>query len=169
MKLRDVKRVGLGTGSALKIAALQEALPEGATVVPNPDAESGVRPQPVGREETEHGAVNRAAATKTALPDLDAWVGIENGVWLAGAAAPEGCAREDAACIAVLFADGTELRVWSDALPIPDRGLPFKGGPNGEWSELKDPHAVLTSGARPRQAFLRDAIVAALDVESTAP
>lgn len=163
MNFSDVRTIGLGTGSELKIAAVREVFP-GVTVVPVGDAPSGVRPQPIGKEETATGARNRAAAARAAVPDAQAWIGIENGMWPGEdqTTASSGSSRVDAACIAVFFADGTECHIWSDELLIPDGELPFPPGPNGEWSILKDPHSVLTNGARPRQKFIADALRSAL-------
>jgi hypothetical protein len=36
----------------------------------------------------------------------------------------------------------------------------FLGGPNGEWSSVKDPHSIITEGKRSRADFIRDAILA---------
>jgi non-canonical (house-cleaning) NTP pyrophosphatase len=157
-----VRRVAIGTGSTIKIEALREALDDtlGAgcyEVLAVVDAESGVRPQPVGLEETELGARNRAAAARARYPDAEFAVGIENGMWPM-AEPTGGCRDEDAACIVVLVSGAQEEVRWSDALPIPTQ-RPFPMGRNGEWSALKDPHAVLTNGTRPRKQFLKDALI----------
>eukprot|EP01063_Lacrimia_lanifica_P006350 TRINITY_DN13844_c0_g1_i1.p1 TRINITY_DN13844_c0_g1~~TRINITY_DN13844_c0_g1_i1.p1 ORF type:complete len:176 (+),score=36.57 TRINITY_DN13844_c0_g1_i1:55-582(+) len=159
-----LRKVCVGTGSKIKIAAAQAVLPD-AEVVAFPAAESGVPPQPVGRAQTETGAVNRVKGAVAHCPDACAWVAFENGMW-PQEPPREGYVGEDAACVVLVVrndltggraaptAAGTTTHVvWSEALAIP-KDLPFKRGPNGEWSELKDPHAILTDGAKPRQAFL---------------
>ena len=168
---KDAKVVGIGTGSQIKIDALREAFGGAIEVRPKTDAQSGVSAQPVGKEETSQGAFNRAEEARAAFPDADAWVGIENGVWDVDPpvtnAKGQSCPQEDAACVAVLLpaasGDRSEpprrFAVWSDVLPVPEQQhLPFGRGRDGEWSELKDPHAVLTDGQRPRKAFLVDAL-----------
>mmetsp|Transcript_17039 Transcript_17039/g.21637 ORF Transcript_17039/g.21637 Transcript_17039/m.21637 type:complete len:97 (+) Transcript_17039:271-561(+) len=76
----------------------------------------------------------------------------------------------DAACIVFLYRhhdDNKEKRIvtvvaWSDELVIPVDGT-MAPGPNGEWSYLKDPHIVVTNGARNRKAFLADTIRAVIE------
>jgi non-canonical (house-cleaning) NTP pyrophosphatase len=151
--------VALGSGSEIKIAAVAEAFGPSWEVLTVSHAESGVRPQPVGKEETLLGATTRSAAARAAHPEADLAIGIENGMWERQDDAT--CPWEDGACVVITSRGGVSFAVWSDTLPIP-RQHPYQRGPNGEWSKLKDPHSVLTNGARPRQAFLRDALVAFL-------
>lgn len=130
-------------------------------------------------------AVDRDALQATAAskpcrrPDFA--IGIENGMWpaaasgglQAGEAGADGDAWVDGACLFVLFRgrDGQQeeqqqSRVfWSDTIEIPPVearvAMGIDPGRNGEWSVLKDPHAVLTKGKRTREAFLYDALRAA--------
>ena len=56
--------------------------------------------------------------------------------------------------------DDCILEAFSDALDIPPKDKrPFEGGRNGEWSVLKDPHAVLTQGKKSREEFLVEALL----------
>jgi non-canonical (house-cleaning) NTP pyrophosphatase len=158
----SLRRVCVGSGSDIKIAAAQQAFPD-ASVCAVADAPSGVPPQPVGREETRRGATNRARAAQAARPDCDAWIGIENGMW---ERAPG--VFEDAAIVAFIVrgaSAGEERVVYaeSDAIEIPPVHLrPFPPGRNGEWSSVKDPHAVLSGGEMPRAKLLAGALERAL-------
>jgi len=88
----------------------------------------------------------------------------------------DGIQLVDKACIALIFRDVSdvegEIKVkkakyyWSESLPIPPLvERPFNPGPNGEWSELKDPHDVLTHGKKNRAAFLYETIAKADPLE----
>ena len=150
-----LKIVALGTGSPIKIEAVTEAFGPSFTVVPVVDAQSGVPSQPVGDAETLLGAKNRALEARKSVPKATVCIGIENG--MRGISGDENGPFEDVACVYAIWADGREMSAWSDALAIPSV-LPFRKSRDGCWSELKDPHAVLTNGAKPRKVFLREAI-----------
>ena len=74
------------------------------------------------------------------------------------------CVNGDAAAVVVICRGSEEdqhTTTWSEVLPIPMK-RPFAGGRNGEWSVLKDPHDVLTNGAKPRRAYLEATLRMAL-------
>lgn len=96
-----LKVVALGSGSALKIAAVQQALPIDVTLAIHATALTGVADQPCGRAETAAGARNRAAAARAAFPEADAWIGIENGMWAAADPTGEAVVPVSAATSAV--------------------------------------------------------------------
>lgn len=174
------RQVACGSTSAIKTAALRSQLPPSVQVI-EVNAFSMVPPQPIGKSQTERGALNRAMGARERYPEADAWVGIENGMWslsdydqvstdpgeavpclLPGNTDPVPCINCDGACVVLLVNSKHGLRhgdlvTWTETLPIPI-SRPFSEGRLGEWSELKDPHAVLTNGAKPRQKFLEDAI-----------
>jgi hypothetical protein len=174
------RQVACGSTSAIKSAALRSQLPPTVQVV-EVNAFSMVPPQPIGKSQTERGALNRAMGARERHPEADAWIGIENGMWslsdydqvstdpneavpclLPGNTDPVPCLNCDGACVVLLVNSKHGLRhgdlvTWTETLPIPI-SRPFSEGRLGEWSELKDPHAVLTNGAKPRQKFLEDAI-----------
>jgi len=155
-------RIVLGSESVIKLEAVRRAFPEAD--VNGLSCESGVPPQPVGKEETERGAFNRAhAAWMTRNSHLDPpvlCIGIENGmyqrdsdgVWVDAAIAvilekkPDS-GEEDG------FVRSSE---WSEELEIPPD---FEKGPFGEWSYLKDPHVVVTNGKKPRADFLVETLL----------
>ena len=148
--------VALGSQSAIKIAATKAAFQ--SYPLQCYDVPSGVKSQPVGKDETYRGALNRArAALKHATTDKHdvAWgVGIENGMWHPSAdtdSNPDDGGWVDGACIVAVRA-GTEAEtkmVWSDTIEIPEVSeRPFPKGPAGEWSVLKDPHLKLTGTSR---------------------
>eukprot|EP00808_Paulinella_micropora_P020860 g71254.t1 len=78
-------RIGVGSTSAIKVGAVQDAWPE-AEVVGIAGVASGVPDQPVGARQTRMGAINRLfnARAKAEHPDgcgpCDLYVGIENGM-----------------------------------------------------------------------------------------
>jgi len=71
-------KIAVGSGSAIKKAAAETIFPEFTVVTFG--ASSCVSEQPVGDEETERGAYNRAKATTEQFPNAVAWIGIENGM-----------------------------------------------------------------------------------------
>lgn len=152
-------RIGLGSASQLKIAAVKQVFPHAEILCV--DAPSGVPPQPIGKEQTQQGATNRAMTVLEQLPDCDLWIGIESGMWKKEGAGGGG--EEDAAFIVMLVADKTTPWgymphvILTEAIDIPPVAQrPFSVGPNGEWSVLKDPHQVLTG--KPRQEYIEDAL-----------
>jgi inosine/xanthosine triphosphatase len=75
-------KIAVGSLNAAKLAAVQQGVaaywPEAEVV--GHDVPSGVRPQPLGHEETIAGALNRARAALAAQPDATLGVGLEGGV-----------------------------------------------------------------------------------------
>lgn len=159
--------IAIGSTSSIKIAAARTALARAgivADVVPHATA-SGVNVQPVGRDETLRGAMNRARA---ALASGTVGIGIENGVvredgrWI------------DVAAVVIVDADGRESVAWSEAVAVPDvfvdeaaaRG--FDGVTVGAviaertGSTPDDPHGILSGGRRTRSAILADALASVL-------
>ena len=158
--------VTLGSGSAIKIEAVNEAFASiveqsRVKIVPVIDAVSGVRPQPIGKAETKTGARNRAIFAAQRHPGCAFSIGIENGMWEEDEGNPSSlvdgafvvclCISHNRQTAATDVLD--EFVEQSDVLPIPQE-RPFPCGRNGEWSVLKDPHSVLTGGAKPRKSFL---------------
>ena len=179
MSQRKISKIGLGTGSEIKINAVTRVFgPEtsfDAEIFPVVDAPSGVPPQPIGKQQTRQGAVNRARAAQKSKPECDAFIGIENGMWIKNENETEQHKNptqeqvwEDAAYVVMIIpavagqiseTDDLILDALSDAIDIPPvEKRPFKTGRSGEWSILKDPHAVLTDGKKPREEFLVEAV-----------
>ena len=150
--------VALGSQSAIKIAAAKAAFEH--HTVQGYDVPSGVKPQPIGKDETRRGALNRArAALKHAAASKQhaTWgVGIENGMWHPTGditSNPDDGGWVDGACIVAVRLDEATGEVvktfWSDTIEIPKLSeRPFPKGPAGEWSQLKDPHLQLTGTSR---------------------
>eukprot|EP01098_Paradermamoeba_levis_P010182 TRINITY_DN4277_c0_g1_i1.p1 TRINITY_DN4277_c0_g1~~TRINITY_DN4277_c0_g1_i1.p1 ORF type:complete len:163 (+),score=59.62 TRINITY_DN4277_c0_g1_i1:104-592(+) len=151
-------KVVVGSLSPIKIAATEEVFKSKDVQVVGAATESGVRLQPVGKEETQKGATNRARQAMKMEPDAQIGIGMENGMW----EIEEDNKKKwvDAACIIVLLkkkeGEVEEVVIWSDHIDIPKD---FPGGPNGEWSIHKDPHSIITEGKRPRKLFLSDALL----------
>jgi hypothetical protein len=174
-------RLLLGSSSLIKRSAVLEAFGD---LVLSEDllcysSTSGVPEQPIGQEQTREGAFNRAIdARKNCGADFDYVIGIENGIWETS----EGWVDGASICLLPRSWEGENFQdtislttsdsnhnnndlkipifLWSDLLfvpPISER--PFEEGPNGEWSVLKDPHAILTDGKRPRAEFLKSALI----------
>ncbi len=85
MSTREFSKIGIGSGSQIKIRAVQTAFPN-STVIPHTTAASNVKDQPIGKRETYEGARNRAIETFRQLCKkdnnrCDAYIGIENGIW----------------------------------------------------------------------------------------
>jgi hypothetical protein len=171
-----VMRLLLGSCSRIKKTAVSQAFanllqPENLVCYAS---SSGVPEQPIGREQTREGAFNRAIdARRNHGADFDYVIGIENGIWEVNGGWVDG------ACICIIpsvwegedFVSSSHdswnaidikipIFLWSDLLVVPPVSeRPFAEGPNGEWSEVKDPHAILTGGKRPRADFLKSALI----------
>ena len=165
--------IAVGSGSAIKLAAVRAAFPEAASVegygVP-----SGVADQPSGAGETQEGALNRARGAKEACPGADMWIAFENGMVRAeregegkgeGDGDGEGDGERgphegwvDRAAATIITKDDPDVvtTVWSKDLAIPADAVAACMHDDGSvtvWSELKDPHGEVDP-ARPRKVFL---------------
>jgi inosine/xanthosine triphosphatase len=161
-------RVAVGTESALKLRAVEtvcKSLMRYPFEIIARKAASGVSIQPVGVEEMERGASNRAQAAWDAVENPGAAIGIEsgliqrNGRWF------------DQACVVVLGSNGGRSVAFGAEFPIPrdiaEQTLAEKSelgevikkrGYNGE----KDPMHYLSGGKLKREDFLVQAIQCAL-------
>lgn len=181
-------RVLLGSNSKIKESAVSSAFGETLKELTCYSARSGVPEQPIGQDQTREGAFNRAIdAQRNVGKDYDLTIGIENGIWqitddswVDGACIcilPRGWEGDLSSALAAVTDEddciNTQQRIhpvflWSDVIVVPPvEQRPFPVGPNGEWSALKDPHAVLTNGARPRGEFLRCALLPFVEKIST--
>src|SRR5665213_1464250 len=159
-------KVAVGTDSALKIRALQAALATlgyGAKVLFG-KAESGVNMQPVGLDEMEQGARNRAVWALKEHPEAQFYVGIENGL------VQQSERWYDPACIVVLISGSNEESVAFGAFfPVPiwiaqkassdktntDIGIIVQGLAGGGE---KDAMKYLSEGTVHREELLTEAI-----------
>lgn len=162
----DKRCIALGSCSFIKEKALKSAFQNFEIVCFN--TESGVPAQPKGKEQTETGARNRCKKASIEAKREKNFVlafGIENGCYKDG----DGYWYDIAAICVMNVEDGRELVFWSEKLQIckkqgcmlccdEDGNMLIDPGPNGEWSELKDPHIVVTKGEKSREMFLSDAI-----------
>jgi len=139
--------VVVGSSSAIKISAVSECYSDDK-VEGVPDFQSGVPPQPIGKDQTIQGATFRANHAKNVKSHADIWVGIENGMFQM-----DDGKWVDAAAIVIIKKNGDQFIIWSDSIDIPNN---MEKGPNGEWSILKDPHIVITG--KPRAKFIAEAI-----------
>jgi len=153
----------LGSTSILKWKAVTEAFP-GQTVYCE-EVVSCVPEQPVGKQETEKGAIWRAQKAfegfKQKGKHVDIAIGIENGMFL------ESDGKwYDIAAIVILSIKGNDIvestTVWSDVLQIPDKFVKACTNEKGEifdvWHQSKDPHIKITNGIRSRKDFLCSAL-----------
>ena len=101
-----------GSANPAKSAAVrgvcERAFP-GCDVVAR-EVPSGVRAQPIGREETEAGARARARGALAAVPGATLGVGLEGGVDAEGHLIN---------CVAVVGADGRTSVAWGVRFPLP--------------------------------------------------
>lgn len=93
-------------------AVCERAFP-GCTVVPV-DVPSGVPAQPLGAEQTEAGARNRARAALAAVAGAHVGMGLEGGVDLEGHLIN---------CVAVVDAEGRENLTWGVRFPLPPAAI----------------------------------------------
>jgi len=177
------RRAVVGSTAAIKVDAVRVALP-GCSVV-GIDAESKVRDQPLGLEETLRGARNRLM-TVVESPEADGAdlaIAIENGlVCIRDGVDPEDENWVDLAIVVVRdLTTGKESLSTSMGVQVPSSEVAEwaeagADGTVGAWlaaqtpgCDKQDPHAYLTSGVYPRAAILEQAIGAALTTLRHAP
>lgn len=161
----------LGSKSALKTKAVAIACESlGLKVEISPLAiDSEVSAQPIGQDETERGARNRAQGARAHAPDAFA-AGIENGL----RQTPGGW--EDWAVIVVVCPDGTTIVLESDVVLFPSavveiaRSRGFATTTAGQVlaeqtaCDPSDPHSFLTNGSLSRLSLLTAAVKKALQL-----
>jgi len=162
--------ISVGSGSAIKRKAVASVWPQ-AKIICYP-VPSEIPEQPVGEEQTLQGAKNRARnALKESLKDYvkpSFVVGIENGMWLVPA--PENI-PDDEKCkyrfdfskkkcwvdgAAIVLMDSNYKLIdtlFSETIFIPEV---HEMGPDSMWSNLKDPHSVVTG--KPRSQYLAETL-----------
>lgn len=159
--------VAVGTESALKIRAVKAAF-EGfgqEVIIFSCKAESGVGIQPVGTEEMENGATNRAQWAQQQYPDADLYIGIESGL------VQQNWQWFDPACVVVLTCGGGHFVAFGAYFPIPTWMAKQTINEKTELGEVvkklagggeKDPMKYLSAGTIPREQLLAQAIQCAL-------
>lgn len=165
----------VGSKSLIKVNAVHQALRNtiGWCPVLTYECDSGVSEQPSSLEEAVRGAKNRAAQIEESyrgqLYHWNRWydhcqvfVGIENGAWKN--------ANGELVDVGVVHVrvreTGNEMRsatFCTDELKIPSsdeelQKLGIERAENGCWSNLKDPHLVITQGERSRADFIAEAM-----------
>ncbi len=161
-------RIAVGTESALKLRAVESVCKSLMTYpfeIIAHKSESGVSIQPVGVEEMELGASNRAQAAWNAVENAGAAIGIEsglvqrNGLWF------------DQACIVVLGSNGGRSVAFGAEFPIPRDIAEQTFAEKSELGEIikkrgyggeKDPMHYLSGGKLKREEFLVQALQCAL-------
>jgi inosine/xanthosine triphosphatase len=116
--LPDLRHVIVGSANPVKVAAVQAVLNRATPglVVQGIAVPSGVPDQPVGDEETQAGARQRAIAALAAVPEASLGVGLEGGV----VELPSGQLRTCAWAV-VVDRDGREGVGGSLSMPLPER------------------------------------------------
>lgn len=156
--------IALGSMSGIKTQAAEIACRCAglAAEVRPQNVASGVSVQPLGLEETELGARNRAKAARSAVPGSYG-LGIESGV------VKDGMRWDDIAAVCLIEPDGREWLVWSDVQPFPTEdvydALRLKTTVGAQIAARTgcapdDPHFFLTNQERSRIDFLADAVEA---------
>lgn len=176
-------RVLVASTAAQKLQAVENSI-GAAGSVKGVKVDSGVAEQPVGLENTQHGAKNRLwsllDACESELADFDLAVSVENGL-VKGMAGEEMETWFDVAVVYVKdLRTGAEATATSAGVRIAATvvGQWLEDGMEGTVGEIiaeqmggdkQDPHASLTSGAYPRGALLEHAILVAHSQLALAP
>jgi len=161
-------KIAVGSLNAAKLAAVRQGVaaywPEAEVV--GHDVPSGVRPQPLGHEETIAGALNRARAALAAQPEATLGMGLEGGVvelhgWTVMMS-----------YVAVVDANGREVVVPSTGTPLPHSwGMalwegaelrPLVQAAGLPYSYQKGVNALLTNDQLTRDQLFAQTIMAAL-------
>lgn len=136
---------------------------------------SGIREQPVGLGETFRGARNRAAATKSRMPEDVFCVGIESGILMANDGTSDFAI--DVACVVILCPNGKVIRTTSTGIPFNMLAV-AKAGQDGfdkttvgrvmaDFGMVEnhaDPHNSLTRQRFPRTDLISQALEAAFSM-----
>lgn len=170
------RRAVVGSTAAVKLAAARSAIP--SCVVTGVEAESKVRDQPLGLEETLRGARNRLETIMECpeAEEADLAIAIENGM----VCMRDGTDTQDENWVDLAIVIMRDLKSGKESLSS-SVGLQVPSSTVAEWAEAgaegtvgswlatertgcdgQDPHAHLTGGAYPRAALLEQAIGAAL-------
>jgi len=156
-------KVALASGSIIKFRAVQQAWPK-VSHIERVAVSSGVSEQPLGKDETYRGALNRAKGVMEKVKGCAFYIGIENGMFQVKETWVDG-----AAIVILRLKSGSggydEEVIWSDNIEIPKENLEWCLGKKDNkyfakemWSPLADPHREITKGKRPRKDFLGDAL-----------
>jgi len=161
-------RVIVGSKSAIKVGAVEAAVAElglEADVI-GVETDSGVSPQPFGKQETLNGALARALEAQASDPEAYA-VGIENGL------VKEKGIAHDVAYVVVLTPKIELVCLLSRAVQVPAElaQASWDSGQNKTAGALEaqrsgcdpaDPHRVWSDGKTDRKTILTDAVREAL-------
>jgi inosine/xanthosine triphosphatase len=161
-------RLSVGSKNTAKVSAVAAAARhywgERAVVVGH-EVPSGVRAQPLGHEETQAGALNRARGALAAEPGALLGLGLEGGVVvLGGQPVMMGyVAITDGAREVVVPTVGTPLPVpWAEALTRGAELRPFVQAAGYAYDYQQGVVGLLTSGALQRDDTFRAAVTTAL-------
>lgn len=128
-------RIVVASRNPVKLEAvrrgLQRAFPKAVPELLPVSVPSGVSDQPLTDDETRRGAAQRARGAATAVPDADAWVGIEGGI-------QERDGRMEAFAWVVIISRGSEgeSRTASFVLPQAVSDLVRAGKELGEADDI---------------------------------
>eukprot|EP01130_Rhizamoeba_saxonica_P017684 TRINITY_DN8624_c0_g1_i1.p1 TRINITY_DN8624_c0_g1~~TRINITY_DN8624_c0_g1_i1.p1 ORF type:complete len:183 (+),score=25.63 TRINITY_DN8624_c0_g1_i1:56-604(+) len=165
--------VGVGTKSALKVKAIQEAFAQifDEVEIHDFDTDSGINEQPIGNDETLTGAINRINALQPLVSDISYThlIAIENGIVSVGETL-----HIDLAYILIRLPNGESFIGTSAGVPFKHscfekaENIGFDTTTVGsiiadEYScNSKDPHSFLTNGRCSRESLLIQAIVSVI-------
>ncbi len=110
-----MKKIVLASTSAVKLDACRRAFGPDFEIV-TVKVPSGVNEQPMDLE-TFQGADNRVRAARTAVPDADLYVAVENGVF------DEESAYVDRAVVVIEHQNGLRVQEVSDGVIFPDAAV----------------------------------------------
>lgn len=158
-------KIALGSMNSKKLMGVSQAFPGANVIAQNVDLQIS---QPFDKATTENCAIIRAKAMQSEFPDYDLFIGIQNGIWekTNGNEVNKSVIsadpnievdkyenKVDGACIH-MFGKGLEpISIWTEEVFVVSF---FTKGKNGEWSNMSDPHLVVSSITR--SDFIRDAI-----------
>lgn len=137
----------VGSGSEIKLTAVKKGFEKYKCfeIESESRSKSEISEQPIGRDEIIRGAINRARSAMKFRSDAFVCIGIENGLIY------EHDKWNDIACIVVITHNSVIAETWTDMLYVPNQYVYNPDvliGPKPLWSNLKDPHLVLSGKSR---------------------
>lgn len=149
-------KIALGSTCKSKIRGVESAFT--SALVKACDVPLEIK-QPRSKLQTEELAIARASYAQTTFPDCDLFVGIQNGMWPIESkdnplppVVQDGYENMmDGACIYLFGKNVEPVSLWTREVIV----ISFlQKGKHGEWSNLEDPHYLVSN--RPRAYYIEE-------------
>lgn len=146
-KSKQIKSVALGSTLQIKIDAVQKVFPNAKIFTCDCSQDPEVLEQPFSQTQTLQGSLKRMLLAKRNFPDVEMWIGIQNGIWdpkNPDEAQKSYTGRVDGACVSIHYNKKYTFQ-WTDTIPVVEMLHNHKNDkiPKEKWTELQDPHRLV--------------------------